>query len=104
MDASSQEVEECSSKLSKTRKGRNFQESSTNKYKNNDERPLFLATMSNIEGIVRAVLDRLEALNHINKEGMNILHMAILYPHIDIFDMMVKHKVFARRLLSTTYI
>ena len=93
------EIEECSSK----RKGQNSEESSNSKNKKSDESPLFLATMFNIEEIVKAFLDyRPEALNRRNKEGMNILHVAILYRRIDIFDMVVKDEVFVRRLVSTT--
>ena len=33
---------------------------------------------------------------------MNILHVAILYRHTAIFNMVVEFKVFARSLLSTT--
>ncbi|KAL6312405.1 hypothetical protein AAG906_015116 [Vitis piasezkii] len=59
--------------------------------------------MSDIKQIVKAVLNfRPQALEHTNKEGMNILHVAILYRHIDIFDMVIKFEVLARRLLSAT--
>ncbi|KAJ9705701.1 hypothetical protein PVL29_003669 [Vitis rotundifolia] len=69
-------------------------ESSTNyEYKKSDEAPLFLTTISNIQEI---------ALEHINKEGMNILHVAILYRHIEIFDIVAKSELLARSLLSAT--
>lgn len=96
------EIKEHSSKLSQIKEGQNSQESSTSKYKKSDESPLFLATMSDIKQIVKAVLNfRPQALEHTN-EGMNILHVAILYRHIDIFDMVIKFEVLARRLLSAT--
>ena len=76
-------MEKCSSGLSREMKGQNSQESSTDKDKKSNESPLFLATMSNIEEIVKAVLNyKPEALQHTNKEGMNILHLTILYRHI----------------------
>ena len=94
-------IEKCSSRLSGEKEGQNSEESSTNKDKKINESPLFLATMSNIEEIVKAVLNyKPEALKHTDKEGMNILHVAILYRHIDIFYMVVQHEVFAKRLLS----
>ncbi|XP_034697721.1 ankyrin repeat-containing protein At5g02620-like isoform X2 [Vitis riparia] len=97
------EIEEHFSKLSQKKEGQNSQESLTNKDKKCDETPLFLATMSNIEEIVDKILYfHPQAFTHTNKEGMNILHVAILYRHIDIFDMVVKSEVLARRLLSAT--
>ena len=96
-------MEKCSYELSQEKEGCNSQESSTTKDKKSNESPLFLATMSDIKEIVEAVLKcKPEALKQTNKEGMNILHVAILYRHIDIFDMVVKHEVLARRLLSAT--
>ncbi|WJZ84421.1 hypothetical protein VitviT2T_004026 [Vitis vinifera] len=84
--------------------GRNYQESSTNyEYKKSDEAPLFLATMSNIQDIVEETLVcHPQALEHINKEGMNILHVAILHRHIEIFDIVAKSELLARSLLSAT--
>ena len=68
-----------------------------------DERALFLATMSNIQVIVKEVLEfQCQALTHTNKEGMNILHVAIIYRHVDIFNMVIKHEVLSRRLLLVT--
>ncbi|KAJ9689843.1 hypothetical protein PVL29_012487 [Vitis rotundifolia] len=97
------EIEEHFSKLSQKKEGQNSQESLTNKDKKSNETPLFLATMSNIEEIVNRILYfHPQAFTHTNKEGMNILHVAILYRHIDIFDMVVKSEVLARRLLSGT--
>lgn len=65
------------------------------------ESPLFLAIMSNIKEIVKAVLlCQPEALKYTNKDGMNILHVAILYRHTDIFEWVVeKFEVEASRLL-----
>ncbi|KAL6347347.1 hypothetical protein AAG906_016817 [Vitis piasezkii] len=79
-------------------------ESSTNlKYKKSDEAPLFLATISNIQDIVEEILVcHPQALEHTNKEGMNILHVAILYRHIEIFDIVSKSELLARSLLSAT--
>ena len=92
-----------SNKESQKIEGQNSEENLISNYKKSDESPLFLATMSNIKEIVKAALTyQPEALNHTNEEGMNILHVAILYRHIDIFDTVVKHEVFSRRLLSTT--
>ena len=84
--------------------GQNYQESSTNyEYKTSDEAPLFLATISNIQDIVEEILVcHPHALEHTNKEGMNILHVTILYHHIEIFYIMAKSKLLARSLLSTT--
>ena len=84
--------------------GQNYQESSTNyKYKKSDEAPLFLATISNIQDIVEEILVcHPQALEHTNKEGMNILHVAILYRHIEIFDIVSKSELLARSLLSAT--
>ena len=94
------EIEECP-KLSQKKEGQNSEECSTNKNEKSDESALFLATMSNIQEIVKEVLNfQPKALQHTNKKGMNILHVAILYRHIDIFDMVIKNEVFSRRLLS----
>ena len=97
------EIKEHSSKLSQIKEGQNSQESSTSKYKKSDESPLFLATISDIKQIVKTVLNfRPQALEHTN-EGMNILHVAILYRHDQIFDMVVEEfEVLSRRLLSAT--
>ena len=96
-------MEKCFSTLSREKEGQNSQESSTNMDKKSNESPLFLVTMSNIEEIVKAVLNyKPKVLLHTNKEGMNILHVAILYRHIDFFDMVIKDEVFAKRLLSAT--
>ena len=69
-----------------------------------DEDPLFLATISNIPEIVEEIIiNHPQALEYTNKEGMNILHVAILYRHIDIFDMVTeKFEALSKMLLSTT--
>ena len=59
--------------------------------------------MSNIQEIVKEVLKfQCQALIHTNKEGMNILHVVIIYRHVDIFNMVIKLEVHSRRLLSAT--
>ncbi|KAL6332629.1 hypothetical protein AAG906_009949 [Vitis piasezkii] len=72
--------------------------------KKSHEDLLFLATMSNTPQIVRQILiHHPQAIEHTNKEGMNILHVAILYRHDQIFDMVVEEfEVLSRRLLSAT--
>ena len=50
-------MEKCFSRLSREKEGQNSQESSTNMDKKSNESPLFLVTMSNIEEIVKAVLN-----------------------------------------------
>ena len=85
------------------KKGQNSEESSINKDKKSNENALFLATMSNIQEIVQEVLNfRPQALKHTNKEGMNILHVAIIYRHIYIFNMVIEHELLSRRLLSAS--
>ena len=72
--------------------------------KKSDEDPLFLATISNIPEIVKEIIiNHPQALEYTNKEGMNILHVAILYRHIDIFDMVTeKFEALSKMLLSAT--
>ncbi|KAL6332603.1 hypothetical protein AAG906_009923 [Vitis piasezkii] len=75
----------------------------SNKYKKSDETPLFLATISNIQEIVKEILSfHPQILEHTNKEEMNILQVAILYRHNKIFDMLVKSTMLPRSLLSAT--
>ncbi|KAA8519460.1 hypothetical protein F0562_013716 [Nyssa sinensis] len=51
------------------------------------ETPLFLATKSGCKEIVEAILKRYpQAIEHIDHEGRNILHVAIMYRQIRIFD------------------
>ncbi|KAJ9689829.1 hypothetical protein PVL29_012480 [Vitis rotundifolia] len=75
----------------------------SNKCKKSDETPLFLATISNIKEIVEEILlyHPME-LEHTNKEGMNILQVAILHHDEEIFDMLVKSEVLPRRLFLAT--
>ncbi|KAJ9679556.1 hypothetical protein PVL29_021467 [Vitis rotundifolia] len=81
----------------------NSQESSTSEPKKSDETPLFLATISNNPEIVKAILAfHPHALENTNKKGRNILHEAILYRQIDIFDLVLEYEMFAKRLLTAT--
>ncbi|KAL6333864.1 hypothetical protein AAG906_031163 [Vitis piasezkii] len=53
----------------------------------NKETPLFLATMSGIPEIVDEILKKYpQAIEHYNDQGRNILHVAINYRQIEIFD------------------
>ncbi|KAJ9702195.1 hypothetical protein PVL29_004100 [Vitis rotundifolia] len=67
------------------------------------ETPLFLATMcGNIE-IVEEILNvHPQALEHINKKGRNILHVAIKYSQKEIFELVMKKEILARRLITRT--
>lgn len=67
------------------------------------ETPLFLATMSGIREIVEHILDvHPQAIEHINNKGRNILHLAIKYRQIEIFDLVVSNEMLARRLIAET--
>lgn len=67
------------------------------------ETPLFLATMSGIREIVEQILDvHPQAIEHINNKGRNILHLAIKYRQIEIFDLVVSNEMLARRLIAET--
>ena len=69
----------------------------------NKETPLFLATMSGIPEIVGEILKKYpKAIEHCNDQGRNILHVAINYRQIEIFDVVVKMEMPARRLLRAT--
>ena len=69
----------------------------------NKETPLFLATMSGIPEIVGEILKKYpQAIEHYNDQGRNILHVAINYRQIEIFDMVVEMEMPARRLLRAT--
>ncbi|RVW45973.1 Ankyrin repeat-containing protein ITN1 [Vitis vinifera] len=69
----------------------------------NKETPLFLATMSGIPEIVSEILKKYpQAIEHYNDQGRNILHVAINYRQIEIFDMVVEMEMPARRLLRAT--
>lgn len=72
-------------------------------YIRSKEAPLFLATMSGIPEIVAEILKQYpQAIEHYNDQGRNILHVAINYRQIEIFDMVVKMEMPARRLLRAT--
>ena len=67
------------------------------------ETPLFLATMSGIIEIVEEILKVYpQAIEHVNKRGRNILHVAIKYRQIEIFEVVVKKEMLARRLIRMT--
>ncbi|KAI7999609.1 Ankyrin repeat-containing protein ITN1 [Camellia lanceoleosa] len=62
--------------------------------------PLFLATKSGILEIVEEILRMYpQAVEHIDHEGRNILHVAIKYRQIHIFDFVEKLEIPMRRLL-----
>ena len=72
-------------------------------YIRSKETTLFLATMSGIPEIVEEILKKYpQAIEHYNDQGRNILHVAINYRQIEIFDMVVKMEMPARRLLRAT--
>ncbi|KAL6332618.1 hypothetical protein AAG906_009938 [Vitis piasezkii] len=72
---------EKASELSQKKEGKISQRStSTSEDNKRVENPLLLATISNIPKIVKAILDcQPQAIEHTNKEGMNILHVTILF-------------------------
>ena len=62
-------------------------------YIRSKETALFLATMSGIPEIVEEILKKYpQAIEHYNDQGRNILHVAINYRQIEIFDMVVRWK------------
>ncbi|KAI7999313.1 Ankyrin repeat-containing protein [Camellia lanceoleosa] len=64
------------------------------------EIPLFLATKSGILEIVEEILRMYpQAIEHIDHEGRNILHVAIQYRQIHIFDFVEKLEIPMKRLL-----
>ncbi|XP_028068432.1 ankyrin repeat-containing protein At5g02620-like isoform X2 [Camellia sinensis] len=64
------------------------------------ETPLFLATKSGILEIVEEILRMYpQAVEHIDHEGRNILHVAIKYRQIHIFDFVEKLEIPMMRLL-----
>ncbi|XP_034710623.1 uncharacterized protein LOC117933370 [Vitis riparia] len=68
-----------------------------------DETPLFLATTWSITELVEEILEKYpQAVEHVNKKGRNILHVAIQYRQMKIFDMVTKNDMIARRLLRAT--
>lgn len=59
--------------------------------------------MSGIPEIVDEILKKYpQAIEHYNDQGRNILHVAINYRQIEIFDRVVKMEMPARRLLRAT--
>ncbi|KAI3718671.1 hypothetical protein L6452_19550 [Arctium lappa] len=64
------------------------------------ETPLFLATKSGCTEIVKRILEMYpQAVEHIDDEGRNILHVAIKYRQIQIFDMVEKMETPMTRLV-----
>lgn len=68
-----------------------------------DETPLFLATSWKITELVEEILKKYpQAVENVNKKGRNILHVAIQYRQMKIFDMVTKNDMLARRLARAT--
>lgn len=64
------------------------------------ETPLFLATKSGCTEIVSGILEMYpQAVEHVDDEGRNILHVAIKYRQIQIFDMVQKMEIPMMRLI-----
>ncbi|KAJ9563007.1 hypothetical protein OSB04_008167 [Centaurea solstitialis] len=64
------------------------------------ETPLFLATKSGCTEIVKGILEMYpQAVEHVDDEGRNILHVAIKYRQIQIFDMVEKMETPMMRLI-----
>ncbi|KAI3498963.1 hypothetical protein L1887_34752 [Cichorium endivia] len=64
------------------------------------ETPLFLATKSGCTEIVRGILEMYpQAVEHVDDEGRNILHVAIKYRQVQIFDMVEKMQTPMMRLI-----
>ncbi|KAJ9689834.1 hypothetical protein PVL29_012483 [Vitis rotundifolia] len=82
--------------------GQNPQENegqNSNKCKKSNETLLFLATISGIKEIVEEILlYHPKEFEHTNREGMNILQVAILHRQEEIFYMLVKSEVLPRSL------
>ncbi|KAA8520147.1 hypothetical protein F0562_014403 [Nyssa sinensis] len=90
-------VDECKPKI------HNYGEASTaseGQGKKIAETPLFLATKSGCTEIVEAILKTYpQAIEHIDHEGRTILHVAIKYRQIQIFDIVEKMEIAMTRLL-----
>ena len=68
-----------------------------------DETPLFLATSWRIKKLVEEILYNYpQAVEHVNKKGRNILHIAIQYRQLEIFEMVTESDMLSRRLLRAT--
>ncbi|XP_052183339.1 uncharacterized protein LOC127795599 [Diospyros lotus] len=64
------------------------------------ETPLFLAAKSGILEIVKQILKRFpQAIEHIDDEGRNILHVAIKYRQMDVFDFVEEMEFPMKRLV-----
>ncbi|XP_031285132.1 protein ACCELERATED CELL DEATH 6-like [Pistacia vera] len=67
------------------------------------ETPLFLATKSGCIEIVKEILNAYpQAMEHIDDEGRNILHVAIKYRQLEIFELVRQMEVPIRRLVRKT--
>ncbi|KAA8520148.1 hypothetical protein F0562_014404 [Nyssa sinensis] len=65
--------------------------------------PLFLATKLGCREIVEEILKMYpQAVEHIDNDGRNILHVAIKYRQIEIFDIVEKMEIPMRRLVRKT--
>ncbi|KAK9065253.1 hypothetical protein SSX86_016636 [Deinandra increscens subsp. villosa] len=61
--------------------------------------PLLLATRHRCKKVVEAILEKYpQAIEHIDQEGRNILHVAILYRNHEVFDFVVDQKYAKERL------
>ncbi|KAK9185950.1 hypothetical protein WN943_026309 [Citrus x changshan-huyou] len=66
----------------------------------NAETPLFLATKSGCIEIVKEIFNVYpQAVEHIDDEGRNILHVAIKYRQLEIFELVIQMEVPMRRLV-----
>ncbi|KAH9660794.1 ANK REP REGION domain-containing protein [Citrus sinensis] len=66
----------------------------------NAETPLFLATKSGCLEIVKEIFNVYpQAVEHIDDEGRNILHVAIKYRQLEIFELVIQMEVPMRRLV-----
>ncbi|KAK9175854.1 hypothetical protein WN944_027864 [Citrus x changshan-huyou] len=82
------------------RYGANPSASSVDQKIDNAETPLFLATKSGCIEIVKEIFNVYpQAVEHIDDEGRNILHVAIKYRQLEIFELVVQMEVPMRRLV-----
>lgn len=64
------------------------------------ETPLFLATKSGCVEIVEEILNQYpQVVEHVNNKGQNILHLAIKYRQLQIFNLVKKMKIPMKRLV-----
>ncbi|KAJ0434594.1 putative ankyrin repeat-containing domain, PGG domain, ankyrin repeat-containing domain superfamily [Helianthus annuus] len=67
--------------------------------KREPETPLILATKSGCTEVVTEILEQYpQAIEHIDQDGRNILHVAILYRNHEVFDFVVDRKYAKQRL------